>query len=487
MRESLRAVTLTGNVIDGENIDSSLKKEDHSVMTFRTSLALSLVVVSLAASVPALLRAEQVGLQNATATLSQGSFPVTAVSDNLYPGNDAAGVGWADDNGGTLGNTAVFETNSDLNVGVGIPNTLRFNLFHGGFGQHTIGNYRLSYTTDARTNFADGLVNGGDVTANWVVINPSSVVSSGGATLTIQPDGRVLASGTNPNIVTDTVYATFTPNSLPQGITGFRLEALEDPSFPTNGPGRSANGNFVAREFDVASFSGTRVALQNGTARLSQGGFSVDNMIDGAMPFTSAGGEGWATDSGGTASNVATFEAVTKLPAQIGTKLTIEILSGGFGQHTLGNFRISATTADPSLFADGNDNGGAGVGAEPIWTVLDPIAYSSDNASTTFSEDVNNFVTASGTSAEFEHYTLTFLTSLAGITGFRLETPDIVGSGLPTNGPGRAANGNFVIREFSVFAVALPEPASVAMWTVLGLVVAGVFYRRRQLAKPVSA
>src|SRR5690606_1087435 len=36
------------------------------------------------------------------------------------------------------------------------------------------------------------------------------------------------------------------------GITGFRLEAIQDPSLPVNGPGLSnGNGNFVVSEFTV--------------------------------------------------------------------------------------------------------------------------------------------------------------------------------------------------------------------------------------------
>jgi hypothetical protein len=430
--------------------------------------------------------AEQIGLQNPTATLSQGSFDVGFMTNNIYSTADAGGAGWANNAGGN--NVAVFETTSDLSTLPNMDGTLRLNLFHGGFGQHTIGKYRFSYTTDARSTYADGLANGGDVTANWIPITPSSVISSGGATLSIQGDGSVLASGTNPNLSTDTIYATFDSASRPiTGITGFRIEAIEDASFPAAGPGRSANGNFVARELDVAAFAGTRVALQNGTAQASQGGLSVDNLIDGRMPFTSASGDGWAdatgAGNGGTPSNIATFETVTTLPNTQNHLVTIEILSGGFGTHTLGNFRISATTADRSLFADGNDNGGAGVGNEGIWTVLDPISIVSDNGATIFNEDADHFITASGASAEFEHYTLTFLTNLSGVTGFRLETPEIALSGLPTNGPGRAANGNFVIREFSVYAAAVPEPASIAAWALLGVVGLGCAAARYRLRK----
>jgi hypothetical protein len=40
-----------------------------------------------------------------------------------------------------------------------------------------------------------------------------------------------------------------------QGITGFRLEVLADPSLISDGPGRSANGNIVLSDFAVSAGS----------------------------------------------------------------------------------------------------------------------------------------------------------------------------------------------------------------------------------------
>lgn len=413
-----------------------------------------------------------VPLQQPTSQFSQGGFPISATNDNVYSFADAGGAGWADDVGGTASNIAAFETVSNLDGSPGT--TLRFNLFHGGFGSHTIGRYRISYTTDDRSTFADG-IDGGDVTATWTPLKPIEAFSSGGATLNIIGND-ILASGTNPNRSTDTVYAQVATTAP---ITGIRLEALEDPSFPTNGPGRAANGNFVLREFDVAAFKGNRVALANATAQATQGGFSPDRIIDGTFNFENDFG-GWADATGvgvgGTPSNIATFETVKNIGDSKETELTAEIFSGGFGVHTLGKFRISATTADRSLFADGNDNGGAGVGNEAgIWQVLMPLSAVSDNASTLLSIDGSGMILASGASAEFELYTLRFLTSLQGITGFRLET--IEDASLPGNGPGRpAGNGNFVIREFTVFATTVPEPASLALLAMGG---AALLRRRR--------
>jgi len=427
------------------------------------------------AALPLTVSALPVELQNATAQLSQGGFPVTATIDNIYSFADAGGAGWANNSGGD--NVAVFETVNNVD---GSPSqTLRFNIFAGGFTNHTVGRYRISYTTDDRSTFADGAINGGDVTANWTALKPLEAISSGGATLNIVGND-IVASGTNPNRATDTIYAqasTLAP------ITGIRIETLEDPSFPSNGPGRAANGNFVLREFDVASFNGERVVLTNGTAQLSQGGFSVDNVIDGAFNFESTGGVGWADVGGGstgnTNSNIATFETAKDIGRSATTELTAEIFSGGFGRHTIGKFRISATTADRSLFANGNDNGGAGVGNEAgIWQILNPLEALSDSAGRTLTIDsLTGIVLISGGSPEFELTTLRFLTELQGITGFRLEV--LEDGSLPFDGPGFGpGNGNFVLRDFSIFASVVPEPASMLLLVMGGAALA----RRRQRA-----
>ena len=101
---------------------------------------------------------------------------------------------------------------------------------------------RWSATTDDRSLFADGLSSGGDVSANWVVLDPVSLASANGATLTELGDNSILVSGVSPSVDTYTISAT----TLLAGVTGLRLEVLTDPSLPANGPGRQpSNGNFV--------------------------------------------------------------------------------------------------------------------------------------------------------------------------------------------------------------------------------------------------
>ena len=213
--------------------------------------------------IPSAAKAASVPLQNATATYSQISFPVALESYGVSYAIDGVidnRTGWAiarPDNTNPFGvtgpETAAFETVNDLDFSQGTVLTFTFfqnhsvSLFEPN-PRHNLGKFRLSVTTDPRDAFADGLESGGDVTANWIVLDPISFSSLVDTTLTELADHSILASGPNPD--TDT-YTVVTQTSL-TGITGFRLETLEDSSLPQGGPGRrEENGNFVLSEFQV--------------------------------------------------------------------------------------------------------------------------------------------------------------------------------------------------------------------------------------------
>ena len=81
----------------------------------------------------------------------------------------------------------------------------------------------------------------------WQPLLPTRVASANGTTLQASADGRVLASGKNPNAETYTIEA----KAPFQQITGIRLEALPDPSLPGGGPGRDYYGNFRLQDVRV--------------------------------------------------------------------------------------------------------------------------------------------------------------------------------------------------------------------------------------------
>jgi hypothetical protein len=213
----------------------------------RALSALALLGLGLSASSEAALG--DVGLQNATATHSATN---PCCPDLFHPRNTIDGFFgrfWSINRPVEhQAETIVWETEAELTLGSAM--TLKFSLHHnaGGTAGHNLGRFRLSYTTDDRALFADGLDIGGAVAANWVVIAPGAATSNGGEVFTILADASILVSGVTSAQPTYTVTSSFAAS----GITGFRLEALKDPSLPFGGPGRQpANGNFHLDEFLV--------------------------------------------------------------------------------------------------------------------------------------------------------------------------------------------------------------------------------------------
>jgi hypothetical protein len=185
----------------------------------------------------------------------------------------------------------------------------------------------------------------------WTVLTPSSAVSAGGATLTKRADGSILASGKNPSPDTYTV-ATGTKLT---GITGIRLEILADPRLPSQGPGRSFNGNFALNEFSVTVTPRGSVApakpvpLHKPAASFSQksyGNWPIEAVIDHDRQTA------WSIDPFEGESHTATFETREPVGFADGATFTFMLDQGyasGPADHTIGRFRLSATTAKPPI------------------------------------------------------------------------------------------------------------------------------------------
>jgi hypothetical protein len=103
--------------------------------------------------------------------------------------------------------------------------------------------------------------------------------SEGGATMTLQPDGSILAGGTNP----DRGAYTITARADLARIRAIQLEALPDVSLPQSGPGRHPNGNFHLNVFRV--FSGSTPATLAGVfVTYNQPEVRLLSVVDGT-PF----------------------------------------------------------------------------------------------------------------------------------------------------------------------------------------------------------
>ena len=186
----------------------------------------------------------------------------------------------------------------------------------------------------------------------WTVLKPESVASAEGVTLASRPDGSILASGKSP--ATDTY--TLVIKQLPPAVTAIRLEVLPDPSLPQKGPGRAGNGNFVLSEFVAtvkpALGDDRPVAISAATASYEQTGAAGDNpykkwAIAAAIDGDAKGKKwGWAVMEKVGQPHVAIFETASDLTLDNGDTLTIALQQNlDNPQHTIGLFRLSATTA----------------------------------------------------------------------------------------------------------------------------------------------
>ena len=178
---------------------------------------------------------------------------------------------------------------------------------------------------------------------NWAVLEPASLASAGGATLTRQPDSSVLVSGNNPP--TDTY--TFTAKTDLAAVTAVRIELLPDESLPAKGPGRAPNGNLVLNEVKITAAPASDAAqakpvtLQSAQADFAQDGFPPALAIDG----NAQGSSGWAVSPKFGEPHAAIFETTQDIANAGGTLLTFTLDQQFGGQHTIGRFRISVTGA----------------------------------------------------------------------------------------------------------------------------------------------
>ena len=209
--------------------------------------------------------ASLVPLRNATATYTQ---PNPSVPGLWSPAKTIDGrisgqfTSWATVNrnvgpGGDVNRSEaiVWETVSNLSLDGREP--IQFSLHFKDsvpVGNRGLGRFKISYTTDPRRTFANGLDIGGDVMANWMTIDLIGLRSDSGEAFDTLADGSILVAagtGTKPSY-----YATALLSVA--NITGFRLDALEHSSLPFGGPGAGGVGgapvdlqNFHLSEFQV--------------------------------------------------------------------------------------------------------------------------------------------------------------------------------------------------------------------------------------------
>jgi cytochrome c553 len=176
--------------------------------------------------------------------------------------------------------------------------------------------------------------------AQWIIVDPNVMSSTGGATLTKQDDGSILASGKNPE--SDTYL--FVVRTDLQGITAVRLEALAHPSFVKGGPGRAGNGNFALSDFRItaAPLKGKAapepVKIAYARATFEQKGLPVTAAFDNDPK------SGWAIDPQFGKDHAAVFEFGKDVGYEGGTILTFTLDFRTNTAHQIGRPRLSLTT-----------------------------------------------------------------------------------------------------------------------------------------------
>ena len=176
--------------------------------------------------------------------------------------------------------------------------------------------------------------------AEWQILKPDVFLSSGGATLTRQNDGSLLASGTVP----DQEQYTITSSVDLQSLTALRLEVLPDESLPMRGPGRAANGNLHLTEaqlqwFPTGSESPTPLKVTRTSADYDQPGWTSAQAIDGDLT------SGWAIHPQVGQSHHIVFELEAPIDVSAGGKLAVTLKQLHPPKHVIGRFRLSATSA----------------------------------------------------------------------------------------------------------------------------------------------
>ncbi len=181
----------------------------------------------------------------------------------------------------------------------------------------------------------------------WHPLAAGGLSATNEATLIPQPDRSIVASGKMDKGVYHITFNTTLPK-----ITGFRLEAIADPSLPSGGPGLGENGNFVLTELVIKSApmdapeKKVDVKIESGVADFEQSGFAIAQTFDGKLGDQG----GWAVANSLGVVHWATFKLAAPISDATGSSISFELHQfHNAVNHRMGRFRISATTADGNI------------------------------------------------------------------------------------------------------------------------------------------
>ena len=177
--------------------------------------------------------------------------------------------------------------------------------------------------------------------AHWNFGPVSEAVSENAATLTVQDDNSIIATGTNPK---EDVYTLTLPVKAGRH-TVLRLEVLTE-KFPDGqvGVGRNPRDpNFVLSELEVELLTGNdakRLTLTNARADYSQEGWPVANALDGDKTT------GWAVSPRQRERHAALFAFAEPLQIDSDAKLRITMRQHYGDSLILRRFRLSTSSGE---------------------------------------------------------------------------------------------------------------------------------------------
>jgi len=296
---------------------------------------------------------------------------------------------------------------------------------------------------------------------------PARARSEKGAELLIDGDGSVTARGASP---ARDVYVL--EGTLPAGIaSGVRVEALVDASDPTLGPGRTAHGNFVLTELEVAVRTGTGapsaddewdpLVLDAAEADFAQAGYPVAAAIDGDRDT------GWGIHGQGSdwrRDRAARFVFATPRPLLADTPVRVVVRQEWGSQHTLARLRLAFAQEEEGVDvaarrrAHLEDRFATWLGEQRArarrWQPIVPASLrSAGGADFRVLDDAS--VLAYGNNPDRDTTTLTLPPTPAPIAALRIEA--LPHATLPQGGPGRSPffpAGGFTISDVRARVVA---------------------------------
>ena len=296
----------------------------------------------------------------------------------------------------------------------------------------------------------------------WSVVRPEGLLSAEGASFSQGDDGSITVTGSNAE--SDTYQVTFQPET--RVFDRLRIELLQDPDLPGQGPGRHQDGEAVLSELnlvmrDRGDGAERSLSLLDPRATLSKKDFEIGKALDGD-PET-----GW-----GIFKTYGDHHAVFKLDGSIQSApqksllLTLKQLSG-VGKN-IGRFRIltgveerthyrpkipEALQRQKHLEAKYQSWKEAKRHVSRHWTVQGPQQLASENHATlSLLED--DSVLAGGDRPDRDTYSFELHPKLDSIAGLRLEF--LKHPSLPGGGPGRGTvleEGNFMLSEIVVQSI----------------------------------